>query len=60
MVDALVSGASAERRVGSSPILGTTKRVLCGELFFYLIELNIMVFNTLRSPSWSNFLLSQG
>ena len=25
MVDALVSGASAERRVGSSPILGTTK-----------------------------------
>ena len=25
MVDALVSGASAERRVGSSPIPGTTK-----------------------------------
>ena len=25
MVDALVSGASAERRVGSSPILGTKK-----------------------------------
>ena len=25
MVDALVSGASAERRVGSSPILGTSK-----------------------------------
>ena len=24
MVDALVSGASAERRVGSSPILGTS------------------------------------
>ena len=34
MVDALVSGASAERRVGSSPILGTTKRVLRRELFF--------------------------
>ena len=60
MVDALVSGASAERRVGSSPILGTTKRVLRGELFFYFIELNMMVFSTLRSPSWSNFLLSQG
>ena len=27
MVDALVSGASAERRVGSSPILGTSKGV---------------------------------
>ena len=25
MVDALVSGASVERRVGSTPILGTTK-----------------------------------
>ena len=27
MVDALVSGASVERRVGSSPILGTSKGV---------------------------------
>ena len=26
MVDALVSGASVERRVGSTPILGTTLR----------------------------------
>ena len=25
MVDALVSGASAERRAGSSPVLGTLK-----------------------------------
>ena len=25
MVDALVSGASVERRAGSSPVLGTTK-----------------------------------
>ena len=31
MVDALVSGASAERRVGSSPILGTRSSV---ELLF--------------------------
>ena len=28
MVDALVSGASAERRVGSSPILGTSDCLL--------------------------------
>ena len=36
MVDALVSGASAERRVGSSPILGTLKRSFPrgGTLFF--------------------------
>ncbi len=27
MVDALVSGASAARRAGSSPVLGTTKRL---------------------------------
>ena len=27
MVDALVSGASVERRAGSSPVLGQTKRV---------------------------------
>ena len=34
MVDALVSGASAERRVGSSPILGTSKGVFFGKLLF--------------------------
>ena len=34
MVDALVSGASAARRVGSSPILGTPKGVFFGELLF--------------------------
>ena len=33
MVDALVSGASVERRVGSSPILGT--RSSSGLLFLY-------------------------
>ena len=33
MVDALVSGASAERRVGSSPILGTSDCLL-GNRFF--------------------------
>ena len=38
MVDALVSGASAERRVGSSPILGTKKGVF--ELLFVFILLN--------------------
>ena len=33
MVDALVSGASVERRVGSSPILGTRMRVaVCAAL----------------------------
>ena len=33
MVDALVSGASVERRVGSSPILGTSIRVaVCAAL----------------------------
>ena len=36
MVDALVSGASAERRVGSSPILGTSKGVFFGKLLFRL------------------------
>ena len=35
MVDALVSGASVERRVGSSPILGT--RSSSGLLFCVLI-----------------------
>ena len=36
MVDALVSGASAERRVGSSPILGTSKGVLKFESSFFI------------------------
>ena len=36
MVDALVSGASAERRVGSSPILGTSKGVFVRRLLFHL------------------------
>ena len=36
MVDALVSGASAERRVGSSPILGT--RSSLNSFFYALIE----------------------
>ena len=37
MVDALVSGASAERRVGSSPILGTSKKEFSvrGNSFFW-------------------------
>ena len=45
MVDALVSGASAERRVGSSPILGTSKGVFFGRLLFRLpgIELGQLV-----------------
>ena len=33
MVDALVSGASALRHVGSSPILGTKKRPSIGRFF---------------------------
>ena len=32
MVDALVSGASVERRAGSSPVLGTLK---CDSIFFW-------------------------
>ena len=35
MVDALVSGASAARRVGSSPILGTFKRSFFAETPFF-------------------------
>ena len=34
MVDALVSGASVERRVGSTPILGTEKVVIYMTTFF--------------------------
>ena len=45
MVDALVSGASAERRVGSSPILGTSKEFSFRKLLFCLprIELGQLV-----------------
>ena len=48
MVDALVSGASAERRVGSSPILGTKEFIL--NSFFYSIFLLIskIIFNFVR------------
>ena len=48
MVDALVSGASAERRVGSSPILGTKEFILSS--FFYSIFLLIskIIFNFVR------------
>ena len=34
MVDALVSGASVERRAGSSPVLGT-RGLMCETLFKY-------------------------
>ena len=37
MVDALVSGASAERRVGSSPILGTKEFILNSFFLFYFL-----------------------
>ena len=42
MVDALVSGASAERRVGSSPILGTSKGVFCWKLLFRLSRIGLV------------------
>ena len=42
MVDALVSGASAERRVGSSPILGTSKGVFFGKLLFRLPRIGLV------------------
>ena len=41
MVDALVSGASAERRVGSSPIPGTRSSV---ELLFLFNRLSMVSF----------------
>ena len=40
MVDALVSGASVERRVGSSPILGTRSS---SELLFLSLVLSYLV-----------------
>ena len=40
MVDALVSGASVERRAGSSPVLGTERRVYgCFVIFGEVAEL---------------------
>ena len=39
MVDALVSGASAERRVGSSPILGTSKGTSFGKFPFLFAQI---------------------
>ena len=41
MVDALVSGASAERRVGSSPILGTSKEFSFRKLLFRLSRIGL-------------------
>ncbi len=48
MVDALVSGASVERRAGSSPVLGTIldgKRLIINRLLFclYLILVGILL-----------------
>ena len=40
MVDALVSGASVERRVGSSPILGTSD-CLFGNRFFFVPRIGL-------------------
>ena len=42
MVDALVSGASVERRVGSSPILGT--EIKDNRLVYSLLSFSFMVF----------------
>ena len=42
MVDALVSGASAERRVGSSPIMGTSKGVFFGKFLFCLPRIGLV------------------
>ncbi len=36
MVDTLVSGASASRRVGSTPISGTKVRQKCRTFFFFI------------------------
>ena len=41
MVDALVSGASAARRVGSSPILGTSKEFSFRKLLFRLPRIEL-------------------
>ena len=44
MVDTLVSGASASRHVGSSPILGTKKEQTLVLLFFYAHWATIFTF----------------
>ena len=44
MVDTLVSGASASRHVGSSPILGTKKEQTLVLLFFYARWATIFTF----------------
>ena len=44
MVDTLVSGASASRHVGSSPILGTKKRAVEKLLFFLCLAAPILTF----------------
>ena len=45
MVDTLVSGASASRHVGSSPILGTKKEQTLVLLFFYAHWATIFTFS---------------
>ena len=54
MVDTLVSGASASRRVGSTPISGTIQRMIDVILCFFLLYLprflEVVVFNGF----WSN------
>ena len=61
MVDALVSGASVERRVGSSPILGT--RSSSGLLFLSLVLSYLVLLSALerflRCKNPENFLCLQ-
>ena len=46
MVDTLVSGASASRRVGSTPISGTLLRSAKADLFFFDVEIHIFTENS--------------
>ena len=48
MVDTLVSGASASRHVGSSPILGTKKSSFLATLFF--VPLGNHIYNPSKPP----------
>ena len=41
MVDTLVSGASASRRVGSTPISGTKSSASAGLFFLYMVIIAI-------------------
>ena len=53
MVDALVSGASVERRVGSSPILGTrssSELLFLSLVLFYFLLLSVLE----RFWGWKN------